>query len=187
MTYRLSGNLFQSLLIGLTLVFIADNIVAQGNMADLEGTITDPSSGVVSGAKVILENSTVGLVRETTSRETGEYIFLSLPPARYSIRVQAVGFRPAVVSDFVLTVGQKAHLPFKLEISPLAEALNILVSNTQVETTRSSLATTIDQRSIEALPINGRSYIQFTLLDSATTRDNQPILAPAVHLAVYSV
>ena len=29
------------------------------------------------------------------------------------------------------------------------------------------------------MPINGRSYIQFTLLDSATTRDNQPILAPA--------
>jgi hypothetical protein len=57
--------------------------------------------------------------------------------------------------------------------------LNILVSNAEVETTRSSLATTIDQRAIENLPINGRSYIQFTLLDSATTRDNQPILAPA--------
>jgi hypothetical protein len=102
-----------------------------------------------------------------------------LPPARYTIRVEAEGFRPAVVSGFLLTVGQKAHLPIRLEISPLTEALNILVSNTQVETTRSSLATTIDQRTIEDLPINGRSYIQFTLLDSATTRDNQPILAPA--------
>ena len=119
MTYRFRGNFTRLLFIGLTLVFLTDNIVAQGNMADLEGTITDPSGGVVSGAKVILENSTVGLVRETTSRETGEYIFLSLPPARYSIRVQAIGFRPAVVSDFVLTVGQKAHLPTQTGNQPL--------------------------------------------------------------------
>jgi hypothetical protein len=69
MTYRLSGNLFQSLLIGLTLVLNIDNIVAQGNMADLEGTITDPSGGVVSGAKVKLENSNVGLVREIISKQ----------------------------------------------------------------------------------------------------------------------
>jgi hypothetical protein len=153
--------------------------LAQGNTADLRGVITDPSGGTVSGTRVRLENPAVGLVRDTTSRETGEYIFLSLPPARYAIRVDAKGFRPAVVSDLLLTVGQKAQLPIRLEISPLVEALNILVSNAEVETTRSSLATTIDQRAIENLPINGRSYIQFTLLDSATTRDNQPILAPA--------
>src|SRR5947199_3922486 len=158
---------------------LVDYVAAQGNTADLQGVITDPSGANVSGARIRLENVAVGLLRETTSNETGEYSFLFLPPARYRIEVEAKGFRPAVVSDFLLTVGQKAHLPIRLEISPLTEALNILVSNTQVETTRSSLATTIDQRAIEDLPINGRSYIQFTLLDSATTRDNQPILAPA--------
>ena len=62
--------------------------------------------------------------------------------------LEAKGFRAAVISDLVLTVGQKAQLPVRLEISPLAEALNILVSNAEVETTRSSLATTIDHVSI---------------------------------------
>jgi len=166
------------LTVALLLTCWAGHALAQGNTADLQGVITDPSGGTVSGARVTLENPAVGLVRETTSRD-GEYSFLSLPPARYAIRVDAKGFRSAVVSDLLLTVGQKAQLPIRLEISPLVEALNILVSNAEVETTRSSLATTIDQRAIENLPINGRSYIQFTLLDSATTRDNQPILAPA--------
>ncbi len=169
----------RSSIVALFLACLTGYALAQGNTADLQGVVTDPSGATVSGARVRLENPSVGLVRETTSRETGEYIFLSVPPARYAIRVDAKGFRSAVVSDLLLTVGQKAQLPIRLEISPLVEALNILVSNAEVETTRSSLATTIDQRAIENLPINGRSYIQFTLLDSATTRDNQPILAPA--------
>jgi hypothetical protein len=169
----------RSLTVALCSTCLMGHALAQGNTADPQGVITDPSGGTVSGARVRLENPAVGLVRETTSRETGEYSFLSLPPARYAIRVDARGFRSAVVSDLLLTVGQKAQVPIQLEISPLVEALNILVSGTEVETTRSSLATTIDQRAIENLPINGRSYIQFTLLDSATTRDNQPILAPA--------
>lgn len=155
---RISGCL---LAVVLCLICLTGRALAQGNTADLQGLIADPSGGTVSGARVRLENSAVGLVRETTSRETGEYSFLSLPPARYSIRVEAKGFRAAVVSDLVLTVGQRTQLPIRLEISPLAEALNILVSNAEVETTRS--ATTIDQRAIEDLPINGRSYIQFTL------------------------
>jgi hypothetical protein len=178
-THGLATTLNRFFLIALILGFLGDKATAQGNTADLQGVITDPSGSTVSGALVRVENPAVGFARETTSGDTGAYTFLSLPPARYTIRVEAKGFRNAVVLDFQLTVGQKAQLPIRLEISPLAEALNILVSNTEVETTRSSLATTIDQRAIEDLPINGRSYIQFTLLDSATTRDNQPVLAPA--------
>jgi len=171
--------LVRLLAISLCLICLPGLVLAQGNTADLQGVITDPSGATISGARVRLENSAVGLIRETISRETGEYSFLSIPPARYRVRVGAEDFRNVVVPDIVLTIGQKTQLPIRLEISPLAEALNILVSKSEVETTRSSLATTIDQRAIADLPTNGRSYIQFTLLDSATTRDNQPILAAA--------
>jgi hypothetical protein len=41
------------------------------------------------------------------------------------------------------------------------------------------VTTTVAQRFIENLPINGRDYINFSLLDSAVTRENQPQLAPA--------
>ena len=76
MTDRLRGNFTRFLFVGLTFVALANNVAAQGNTADLQGTITDPSGGTVSGARVRLENSAVGLGRETTSRETGEYIRL---------------------------------------------------------------------------------------------------------------
>ena len=73
------------LAVAVWLIFLTAQTLAQGNAADLSGVITDPSGRTVSGARVRLENSAVGLVRETTSRENGEYSFLSLPPARYAI------------------------------------------------------------------------------------------------------
>ena len=152
---------------------------AQVNTADLKGVITDPSGAAIAGAKVKVENIATGQVRETAVRETGDYIFLALPPGHYNITAEAANFRSAVAQDVELTIGQQAQLPFQLEISAVKEALIVSADAALVETTRSSVATTIGDRAIENLPTNGRSYINFTLLDSATTRDNQPVLGPA--------
>ncbi len=140
------GTVTRLLFFALILIVLRQSAAAQGNMADLQGIITDPSGSIVSNALVRVENPAVGFARETTSNSMGEYAFLSLPPAHYTIRIEAKGFRIAIVSDFQLMVGQKAQLPIRLEISPLTEGLNIFVSGTEVETTRSSLATTIDQK-----------------------------------------
>ncbi|MCI0424000.1 MAG: TonB-dependent receptor [Acidobacteria bacterium] len=153
-------------------------VLSQINTADLQGVIIDPANAVVRDATVRVENLQTGLARETKTRENGDYLFLALPPGHYKVSVQAAGFRPAVAEDVVLTIGQQAQLSFTLEISSVVEAL-VISADAVVETTRSSVATTVDQRAIESLATNGRSYINFTLLDSATTRDNQPVLGPA--------
>ncbi|MSO23699.1 MAG: carboxypeptidase regulatory-like domain-containing protein [Acidobacteria bacterium] len=153
--------------------------LSQINTADLHGVITDPANAGVGDATVRVENRETGLARETKTRENGDYLFLALPPGHYKVSVDAAGFRPAVVEDVVLTIGQQAQLSFKLEISTVVEALVISADAAVVETTRTSVATTVDQRTIENLATNGRSYINLTLLDSATTRDNQPVLGPA--------
>jgi len=152
---------------------------SQINTADLQGVITDPANASVGDATVRVENRETALARETKTRENGDYLFLALPPGHYKVSFDAAGFRPAVVEDVVLTIGQQAQLSFKLEVSTVVEALVISADAAVVETTRTSVATTIDQRAIENLATNGRSYINFTLLDSATTRDNQPVLGPA--------
>jgi outer membrane receptor protein involved in Fe transport len=167
------------LLWSLILSVLTVAVCAQINTADLQGVITDPADAVVGDAAVRVENRETGLARETKTRESGDYLFLALPPGHYKVSVDAAGFRPAVVEDVVLTIGQQAQLSFKLEISTVVEALVISADAAVVETTRTSVATTVDQRAIENLATNGRSYINFTLLDSATTRDNQPVLGPA--------
>jgi hypothetical protein len=165
--------------VAVTLGAASSNAGAQVNTANLKGVVTDPSGALIGGARIKVESLSTGFVRETTTRESGDYIFLSLPPGHYTVTAEAANFRPAVAHDVKLTIGQQAQFSFQLEISSLKEALVISADAAMIETSRTSVATTIGDRAIENLPTNGRSYINFTLLDSATTRDNQPVLGPA--------
>jgi len=48
-----------------------------------------------------------------------------------------------------------------------------------VETARTSTTETVDQRSIDNLPINGRNYIDFTKTNSQVVKDNAPSIGAA--------
>lgn len=160
------------------LVCKAAVILAQVNTAELYGVIKDPSGNLIPRATVKVETLDTGLVRKTITSDVGSYAFLGLRPGEYSLRVEATGFRSKVAKSITLTVGQKAELSLELEVSPVIEAVEVL-SNTQLlEARRVSVATTMVERLIKSLPSDGRDYINFTLLDSAATRANQPRLPP---------
>lgn len=163
----------------LFLALVSSPVLAQVNTADLHGTITDPSGAVIADAEIKIQTLDTGLVRTARTNENGGYTFLALAPGRYSLQVSATGFQPTVVKEITLTVGQQAELPLRLQVSPLLKAIEVLADTKLLETRRSSVTTTVAQRFIENLPINGRNYINFSLLDSAVTRENQPQLAPA--------
>src|SRR5207253_7098426 len=78
-----------------------------------------------------------------------------------------------------VTVGQLATLPVTLQAAGTAETVEVSSEAELVETQRTSSATTIDQRRIDNLPINGRNYINFSLTDSQVARDTAPSIGAA--------
>lgn len=152
----------------------------QSNAADLTGTITDPSDAVVPGATVTAKNIATGVTRTATSGDSGTFQFIALPPGNYEITAEASTFKKTVVSPVTLTVGQSAELGIKLEIGGDDVVINISGDDVQlVETTRTSVANTIDQERIENLPINERSATGFALTLSTVGRDNGRPIGPA--------
>ena len=59
----------------------------------LRGTVTDPSSAVVSGAAIQLRGP--GRERRTKTDQTGQYSFPTLAPGNYQVRIIAKGFSVA--------------------------------------------------------------------------------------------
>jgi Carboxypeptidase regulatory-like domain len=149
-----------------------------GTTAELRGLVKDPSANVVPGAEVRVQNLDTGLSRTVQTAEGGSYSFLGLRPGRYSVYVEASGFRPALTKEIVLNVGQKAELSFRLEVSPIMEAIEVLSKTQMLEARRTSVSTTIVERVIKSLPSQSRDALSFTLLDSAATRENQASLPP---------
>ena len=147
--------------------------------AQLSGTILDPNSAVVPGATVTLRSDTTGVEQSTTADASGQYAFLLVPAGQYTLTVAAAGFSKLTDTGVTLTVGQLAKLPLTLQLATVTAEVSVTSDAQLVETTRISVATTVDQTRIDNLPINGRNYINFTLTNSQVARDTAPSIGAA--------
>ena len=141
---------------------------------DLRVTVRDPKGNVVTNATVTAQDPARGVDRSTSQNVNGEYRLLSLPPGTYKVTIVAPGFAKLEADQQVITVGQSKDLPIALTVAGAQEVVTVSSEAEVVETTRTSMTSTIDQRRIDNLPINGRNYINFTLTDSQVVRDNAP-------------
>jgi hypothetical protein len=128
----------------------------------------------VTNATVMVGDQAKGLERSGSSNGQGEYRVLALPPANYTVAVEAPGFAKLTADNVVITVGQVADLPVALSVAGASTVVTISSTAELIETTRSSTTNTVEQRSIDNLPTNGRNYINFALTDSQVLRDNAP-------------
>ncbi|MFI5114250.1 MAG: TonB-dependent receptor domain-containing protein [Terriglobales bacterium] len=161
-------------------VLVCKFVSAQGAATgDLRVTVKDPRGSVVTNATVTVRNVARGLERTGTSDGQGGYSVLLLPPATYTVIVEAPGFARAEATGVAITVGQMAALPVSLTVAAGREVIEVSSEAELVETSRSSTTDTIGERRIDNLPINGRNYINFTLTDSQVVRDNAPNLGAA--------
>ncbi|HEY8559017.1 MAG TPA: TonB-dependent receptor [Pyrinomonadaceae bacterium] len=153
---------------------------AQVSTADLNGTVVDPNGAVVAGASVTARNPATGFSRTVQANDGGEFSFIQLQPGDYEITVEAASFKKTVISPVRLTVGQAAQLEARLELGTQDVVVNVPGDSVElIETTRTSVANTIDQERIENLPINERSATGFALTLSTVGRDNGRPIGPA--------
>jgi outer membrane receptor protein involved in Fe transport len=144
---------------------------SQANSGNIEGHITDPNGAVVTGATVTATNQQTGLGKSTTTQDDGTFRIILLPPGVYTVVVSASGFSSAEVKDVTVTVGSNAPVDVALSVGSTTATVTITEPVPLVETTRTSVATTINQASIENLPINGRNFQDFATLSPAVVRD----------------
>ncbi len=153
---------------------------AQASTADLVGSVVDQNDAAVPGATVTVNSSATGISRTVTTNDSGEYQIFALPPGEYEITATAPTFKKAVIAQVRLTVGQRAELRIPLEIGTEDVVVNVPIDSVAlVETTRTTVSTTISQQSIENLPINERSATGFALTISTVGRDNGRPIGPA--------
>ena len=153
---------------------------AQASTSDLTGSVTDPSGAVIPGATVVVRNPSTGFSRTFTTNDSGEFQAIGIPPGTYEITASAATFRTVKISDIKLTVGQRAGITIPLEVGGADAVVNVDISSVElIETTKSTVSSTIEQEKIENLPINERSATGFALTLSTVGRDNGRPIGPA--------
>ena len=153
---------------------------SQSNAADLQGTVRDSTGAVVPNANVTARNPDKNLSRTATTNDQGFYRIINVTPGDYEITVEAPNFKKAVLTNVTVTVGQAADIDVVLEPGQITESVTISDATSDiVETSKTAVATTIDQQRINNLPINERNYISLALTTSTVGRDNGRPIGPA--------
>jgi len=138
--------------------------VAQLPTASILGTVKDSSGAVVPNATLTVRNTATGQSRTATADPNGAYRLSALPVGTYEVRVEHPGFQTAVRPDVTLTVAQEAVLNFTLEVGAIEQTISVTGELPLVNTTSGSLGSLVSEERVADLPLNGRNYIDLTLL-----------------------
>jgi hypothetical protein len=138
------------------LAICAATAFAQNATTSLRGTIKDPSGAVVSGATVTLLDKATGRTFTDTSKSSGDYQVLQIPPAKYTITVTASGFGDQSKLAELL-VNQPATVNFILGLQANNEVLNVTAEAQTLNTSDASLGNSTNNATIQALPSETRN------------------------------
>lgn len=160
------------LLISLTLMASGAFAQSQATSGDIEGRVLDQNGAAVPNVTVTATNKQTGFEKTVSSDDEGNYHIVLLPPGEYRVvTVSAGGFGTASLNS-VVSVGGKSLLDITVYPSG-ANVDPVIVSSDEavVETSRTSVSTTINERAIQNLPVNGRNYLDFATLTPGVIRD----------------
>ncbi|PYR52263.1 MAG: hypothetical protein DMF95_06775 [Acidobacteria bacterium] len=140
--------------------------------AQITGIVKDSSGGIIPGATVTARNVENGFTRVGVTDSAGEYRLPSLPPGRYSVATELVGFSTETRPDIVLIIDQTAIINFALKPAALSETITVTGESPIVDVTRSDVATSVSTQQIQDLPVASRRWIDLAMLTPGTSQDN---------------
>jgi hypothetical protein len=130
----------------------------------INGTVTDAGGALVPNATIKVSNSATGSERTVKTNKSGEYRIQDLEPGVYSATITADGFQTVQQDLITVTVGNLSTIPVKLAIGSASEKIEVTGETPQLHQQGADISTTIDQNTIDNLPINGRRWSDFALL-----------------------
>jgi hypothetical protein len=122
------------------------------------GAVTDSTGASLPGVTVEARNLDTNFGRTLVTEADGRYVFLQLPPGNYRVTFTLSGFATHVQENVALTVGQAVTLPVSLKVSGVSETVTVTTATRVIETSRTAAATTLNQTTIETIPILGRKF-----------------------------
>lgn len=150
--------------LGCLFLLTAAAALAQVERASVVGTVTDETGAAMAGVEVTVTNEGTNTSVRLTTDESGAYSAVNLIPASYSVTASKAGFRNVAFRNFVLQVGQAARLDIRMQVGNVEQTVEVQGSLPLLQTESASVGQVIGQEAVQALPLNGRNFVQLAIL-----------------------
>ncbi|HKE20997.1 MAG TPA: TonB-dependent receptor [Bryobacteraceae bacterium] len=146
------------------LTLVALPSTAQMDRAVLTGVVTDPSKGVIAGAKVIAHSAATGIEYPATTNSAGVYTLTGLAVGAYTASVSASGFETLQVKSFTLEVGETRTLNPTLAVGSVSSNVTVVDAAPDLRLANAEIGGVITGNQTEDLPVNGRYWASLEAL-----------------------
>src|SRR6266849_7593380 len=143
--------------------------------AAVRGVITDNSGAAVPRAKVIFTEADRNFPHSAVADDAGRYALTALPPGKYTLTVEATGFKKYSETNIPLTVQQQATFDVALQVGEISTTVEVQGQAPLLNTTISTLGQVIENRYMLALPNIGRNSMSVLNLTAGVVGANGSI------------
>ena len=136
---------------------------AQTHRGSIRGTVVDSSHARVVSAPIKVIDEETGEVRDATTSSEGEFVASQLRAGSYRVEVEITGHKK-YVQRVKLEVNQELRLDIALQIGSVTEEMTVVAPRTPLKRDSVALSTVIENRQIRGLPLDGRNFLELSLL-----------------------
>ena len=150
----------------------------------LAGIVHDATGGVLPGVTVTVRGP--ALQRENavaTTGADGSYRLLLLPPGIYEVVAELEGFAPQTRRNVEVAVNRQTTLDLSMSVAGVSEAVTVSGASPIIDVSRSDVTQTVSQRTIDALPLNGRNFTDLVALVPGAKPD--PTLTSTTNVEIF--
>jgi outer membrane receptor protein involved in Fe transport len=151
----------------LLILTASQNLLWGGTTGKLTGKIVDAATKeALPFVNILVEGTNFGAATDID----GNYVILNIPPGKYSVRAQYIGYQPVVVQNISISIDQTTNLDFQLSETAV-ELEEIVVQGEQelIKKDVTSSQSLISSDQIEALPVSELDDV--LQLQAGVTRD----------------
>jgi len=152
--------------------------------ATISGTVRDSTAGVLPGVAVRAMHEATGTQFEGFTDERGNFR-IPIRIGVYRVTAELAGFATLQQMGLEVLVGQQISLNLVMMPSTISESVTVTGEAALVNVSSSHLGGNIDSRQLSELPVNGRNFLDLTMLvPGARVNHTDPGGLPAAYGSV---
>jgi Carboxypeptidase regulatory-like domain/TonB dependent receptor-like, beta-barrel len=143
-------------------------LFGQADAGSITGTVTDPAGAVLQGVKITVIAVATNRQQAFVTGNDGRYTTGPLRVGEYRIEAELPGFKRLVRTSILLQVQETAVINLQMELGTVTQETTVTAAEDLVRTVDASQGQVIEERRVKDLPLNGRDYLQLSLLSEGT-------------------
>jgi hypothetical protein len=134
------------------------------------GQVVDAQGAALPGATVTVSSPNLQGVQTQVTDSEGNYRFLSLPPGRYSVKVDLTSFKTGEQKNVEVGLDKTVTVPFTLQLAGVSESVTVTAVSSTIDTTSTVTGVNAGEDLFDRIPLR-RDFYAVARVAPGTTED----------------